>query len=173
MPIANHKLPNLLAPNLKVVFVGTAAGKKSAEEGAYYAHPGNRFWSALHEARITPRRYQPLEFHNLLDLGIGLTDMSKLGCGMDHKIQQELFDPDLFESNIRKHAPRAVAFTSKKAASLWLKKRTSAIRIGRQETRPPNFPEVFVLTSPSGAASRYWDIAPWRELAAWLRTNAR
>lgn len=172
-PSDNHRLPDMLEANLKVVFVGTAAGRSSAAVSAYYAHPGNRFWRTLHDVGITPREYKPREFRKLLELGIGFTDMSKVGCGMDHQIKQELFDARLFEANIRKHQPRAIAFTSKKAASLWLGKQTSAILLGRQKPRPPNFPEVFVLPSPSGAASRYWNLEPWRELSAWLKTMAQ
>jgi len=37
-------LPDLLASNLKIVFCGSAAGTKSAENKAYYAGPGNRFY---------------------------------------------------------------------------------------------------------------------------------
>ena len=30
------------------------------------------------------------------------------------------------------------------------------------------FPDVFVLSSPSGAASGSWTLQPWRELAKWI-----
>ena len=35
------RLPDVLRDNLDVVFVGTAAGRRSAELGVYYAHSGN------------------------------------------------------------------------------------------------------------------------------------
>jgi TDG/mug DNA glycosylase family protein len=162
-------LPDLLAPDLDLVFVGTAAGHRSAAERAYYAHPGNRFWRALHDIGLTPRLYAPHEFPELLKLGIGFTDMSKVGSGMDHEIAREHFDVTLFETKMRRFRPRAVAFTSKKAASLWLGLPTGKISPGQQARLLPDFPEVFVLTSPSGAATKYWDIAPWRELAQWLK----
>jgi TDG/mug DNA glycosylase family protein len=96
--------------------------------------------------------------------------MSKLGSGMDHQVKKHEFDPKQFEDNVRRYQPRAIAFTSKKAASVWLgKAATRAILYGRQPTRPTNFPEVFVLPSPSGAARSHWSIAPWRELAVWLK----
>src|SRR6185436_15425430 len=81
---------------------------------------GNRFWRTLHEVGLTPRLFQPGEFRNLLALGFGLTDMSKLGSGMDHQIATHEFDPDQFVVNVRRYRPRVVAFTSKKAASIWL-----------------------------------------------------
>jgi hypothetical protein len=69
--VPDHKLPDSLEPDLKVVFVGTAAGKRSAELGHYYAGHGNRFWQTLYEVGLTPRLFQPGEFRELLPLGIG------------------------------------------------------------------------------------------------------
>jgi TDG/mug DNA glycosylase family protein len=75
-----HRLPDQLRPNLRLVFVGTAGSTRSAELGHYYAHPGNRFRRAIHEAGITPRRYQPDEFAALIALDIGFTGLSKSGA---------------------------------------------------------------------------------------------
>ena len=96
--------------------------------------------------------------------------MSKQGSGRDSQIAAHQFDPDRFEAAMRRYRPRAIAFTSKKAASVWRRARTTgAIAYGRQPPVAPDFPEVFVLPSPSGAARSYWSLAPWRELADWLR----
>ena len=163
------KLPDLLADNLRVIFVGTAAGLRSSERGHYYAGPGNRFWSAIHETGLTPKLFKPEEFPNLLPIGIGLTDLSKLGAGMDHQIKSHQYDVSRFIATIRRHNPRAVAFTGKKAASIWLnRKSTREIKYGRLRSLPYSFPDVFVLPSPSGAARSHWSITPWREMAEWL-----
>ncbi|WP_024339487.1 mismatch-specific DNA-glycosylase [Bradyrhizobium japonicum] len=162
-----HRLPDLLRPNLRLVFVGTAASTRSAALGHYYAHPGNRFWRALHESGITPRRYQPGEFASLLDLGIGFTDLCKTGAGMDHQIAAETMDVPGFRAKMDKCRPRTIAFTSKKAASLFYGRPSAAIALGRQ-TRNESLPEIFVLPSPSGAASGHWTLEPWRQLAAWI-----
>jgi double-stranded uracil-DNA glycosylase len=61
----NSILPDVLAPNLKVVFCGTAAGTQSAEVGAYYAGRGNKFWRTLYEIGLTPRQLAPHEFTSL------------------------------------------------------------------------------------------------------------
>ncbi|MDF0492449.1 mismatch-specific DNA-glycosylase [Bradyrhizobium yuanmingense] len=162
-----HRLPDLLRPNLRLVFVGTAASTRSAELGHYYAHPGNRFWRAIHEAGITPRRYQPGEFAELIELGIGFTDLCKTGAGMDHEIAAETIDVPGFRAKMEKYRPRTIAFTSKKAASLFYGRPSAAIALGRQ--RPDaSWPVTFVLSSPSGAASGSWTLEPWRELAAWI-----
>lgn len=172
MPDHPHRLPDQLRPGLRLVFVGTAASTRSASVGHYYAHPGNRFWRALHETGITPRRHLPSEFASLLELGIGFTDLSKSGAGMDHEIARHAFDVAGFRAKMKAFRPRTIAFTSKKAASLFYGRPTGALALGRQ---PPlaGFPAVFVLSSPSGAASGSWTLEPWRELAAWIKADAR
>ena len=87
---------------------------------------------------------------------------------MDHQLAGHPIDVAGFKAKIRKCRPRSIAFTSKKAASYFYAKPTQAIRLGRQLSEP-DFPEIFVLSSPSGAASGHWTVEPWRELADWVR----
>jgi len=159
------RLPDQLKPDLRLVFVGTAASARSAATGHYYAHPGNRFWRTLHAIGLTPRLYQPHEFPALVALGIGFTDLCKQGAGMDHVALKAGVDVDDFIAKMRRYRPRAIAFTSKKAAGLFFGKPTSAIALGRQPAHE-DFPDIFVLASPSGAASGAWTLEPWLELAA-------
>ena len=163
--LSDDVLPDQLALDLRIVFVGTAASRRSAAARAYYAHPGNRFWRTLHEVGLTPRLFAPHEFRDLLPLGIGFTDMSKQGSGMDHNVAGHEFDVARFDAAMRQFRPHLIAFTSKKAASLWYEMPTKNIKYGLQPQQP-DFPVVFVLPSPSGAASSHWDIAPWRDLAS-------
>jgi double-stranded uracil-DNA glycosylase len=81
-------LPDLLRPNLSVVFCGTAAGTVSAEAEAYYAHPHNKFWSIVHETGLTPVKLKPHEFGKLLDFKIGLTDLVKDVHGNDGVVRR-------------------------------------------------------------------------------------
>lgn len=164
---AKHILPDRLAPDLQLWFVGTAAGPMSAAKGAYYAHPGNRFWRALYETGVTPRLFAPHEYPLLLDLGVGLTDFCKTDWGVDAQIAREAFDTEGFRRKVKRLKPGGLAFTSKTAAALWLGKATGRISVGRQVVGEG--PEVFVLPSPSGLATSYWSIAPWREAAEFLR----
>jgi double-stranded uracil-DNA glycosylase len=165
-----ERLPDQLRDNLRLVFVGTAASTRSARDGHYYAHPGNRFWRTIHEVGITPRRYQPSEFAALLDLGIGFTDLSKSGAGMDHQISAHSIDVPGFKMKMERYRPKTIAFTSKKAANLFFGKPTKLISLGRQHSED-GLADTFVLTSPSGAASGSWTLTPWRELADWIDTR--
>jgi double-stranded uracil-DNA glycosylase len=165
---AVEKLPDQLQEHLRLVFVGTAASHRSADAGHYYAHPGNRFWRTIHEVGITPRRYQPHEFPRLLKLAIGFTDMCKAGAGMDHEALNSPIDVPAFREKMRRYRPKTIAFTSKKAASLFYGRPTKAVALGRQLPQD-DFPTVFVLASPSGAASGHWSVLPWQELADSIR----
>jgi TDG/mug DNA glycosylase family protein len=162
-----ERLPDQLQKHLRLVFVGTAASQRSADTGHYYAHAGNRFWRTLHEVGITQQRYAPHEFRELLKLGIGFTDLCKLGAGMDHQALAFPIDVPAFREKMRHYRPKAVAFTSKKAASLFYGRPTKAIALGRQPSLE-DFPMVFVLASPSGAASGSWSVQPWQELADFI-----
>ena len=110
-----------------LVFVGTAASQRSADAGHYYAHPGNRFWRTIHEVGITPRRFEPREFPALLQLGIGFTDLCKTGAGMDHEALAFPVDVPAFRDKMLRVRPKAIAFTSKKAASLFYQRPTMAV----------------------------------------------
>jgi double-stranded uracil-DNA glycosylase len=163
-----EKLPDQLQENLCLVFVGTAASTRSADVGHYYAHPGNRFWRTIHQVGLTPRLYEPREFPALLEFGIGFTDLCKPGAGMDHEALAFPVDIAAFRDKMLRYQPKTIAFTSKKAASLFYGIPTKAVALGRQPSLE-NLPEIFVLTSPSGAASGSWSVQPWQELADSIR----
>ena len=158
----DYVLPDMLAPNLRVVFCGTAAGARSAREGAYYAHPGNYFWRTLFEIGLTPRRIAPHEFRSVIEYGIGLTDLAKLHFGADHELPRDAFDANALRRKITRCQPRIVAFTSKNATRMYFGQVPNAY--GEQDEAIARS-RVFVLPSPSGQARGFWDIAPWRELA--------
>ena len=157
-----HILPDLLRPGLALVFCGTAAGKRSAAEQAYYAHPGNMFWRALHACGLTPRLLLPAEYPLLPGYGLGLTDVAKLHAGNDDELPRGAFDVPGLRAKIERHAPALLAFTSKAAARAVLGR---AADYGLQPERI-GATRLFVLPSPSGQARGHWDLAPWQALAA-------
>lgn len=70
-------LPDLVAPGLRVLFVGFNPSLRAARTGHYYAGLNNRFWAMLAESGLTPRRMSPEEDGRLLEMGIGITDLVK------------------------------------------------------------------------------------------------
>jgi double-stranded uracil-DNA glycosylase len=158
-------LPDVLAPNLKIVFCGTAAGAMSARLGAYYANPTNRFWKTLHKIGLTPSQLPPSEFKTVTQYGIGLTDLAKHTFGQDSTLSQSDFGVTELREKMLRYQPKVLAFTSKRGAGVYFGRKKveyglQAEQIG--ETR------VYVLPSPSGAARSYWDETHWFALAKWL-----
>ena len=70
-----RSVPDLIAPDLKVLFCGINPSLYSAATGHHFARPGNRFWPALHSAGFTQRLFKPWEEELLLEDGIGITNL--------------------------------------------------------------------------------------------------
>ena len=162
-----YLVPDLLAADLKLVFCGTAPSKASAAAKAYYAKPGNKFWPTLHAVGITPTRFAPQDYPALLALGVGLTDLCKVHSGVDAELPKGAFDTAAFARKLEKYRPKVVAFTSKNAAQNYF---GEAVDYGwRSQTQPQISDAVptrfFVLPSPSGLATRFFNIEIWQELA--------
>jgi TDG/mug DNA glycosylase family protein len=68
-------VPDVVAPDLGILFCGINPSLTSAARGHHFARPGNRFWPALHLAGLTPRRLTPDEDRELLRYGIGVTNL--------------------------------------------------------------------------------------------------
>ena len=163
-PGGKHVLPDRLKPGLKLVFCGTAAGRQSALQQAYYAHGQNKFWKTLHEVGLTPHRFAAQDYEKLWERGIGLTDIAKYAFGMDHQLPEGALGPEAvaaLQARIRKVKPAILAFTSLNGGRKVMGKNAVAGEQPEQlgETR------VFILPSPSPLADNHWDIKPWHALA--------
>ena len=158
-------VPDVLAPDLRVVFCGINPGYVSAAAGAHFANPRNDFWRLLHEAGFTPRLLAPEEQFEVVNFGLGLTNAAyrtTRGSG-------DLRRGDFLGSAARLGAlaeelrPRWLAFVGKEAYRGAFGQRPE---LGEQpqmlgETR------LFVLpsTSPANAAVPYAERLRWfREL---------
>jgi TDG/mug DNA glycosylase family protein len=160
----SHILPEHLRPGLKLVFCGTAAGRQSALQKAYYAHPQNKFWRTLEAVGLTPGRFAAQDYPALWELGIGLTDIAKFAYGMDHQLPRHSLGPKAAAAlcaRILKIAPGHLAFTSLTAGRAVLGKKA----VPGEQAEKLGSTRVWVLPSPSPLADNHWDIAPWRALA--------
>jgi TDG/mug DNA glycosylase family protein len=73
--VPGKPLRDVIAPGLDVLFCGINPSLVSAERGHHFARPGNRFWPAIHRAGLTPRLLKPEEDEQLLDHGLGVTNV--------------------------------------------------------------------------------------------------
>lgn len=170
-------LPDYLAPGLTVVFVGTAAGERSAARRHYYAGPGNKFWELLWEAGLTGDRILiPEQDERVLFYGVGLTDIAKaVAASTDTKLRARDFDVPGFLTKIERYRPGCVAFNGKTAAGLVAKQ----LGEPKPDHGPTNYEIAgatgYVLPSSSGSNNDPVRFAPkptkaawWEEFGAWL-----
>lgn len=101
-------LPDILAPGLDAVFVGSVVAKRSAETGHYYANPTNRFWLRLRQSGLTPTMLSSKDDTALPAFGLGLTDLNKTeASNSDHGVT---FDVPGFMRRISSAPPTWVVF---------------------------------------------------------------
>ena len=146
--VRNPVLPDLLRPGLRIVFCGTAAGTVSAARGAYYAHPQNRFWSALHASGLTPRLLRPEEFDQLPQWGLGLTDIAKHVSGMDRELPPGALGRQAcaeLKAKIEAAEPKWLAFTSLAAGRRYLGRPRRLRRTARAHWRNPRLAPAVAL----------------------------
>lgn len=83
------RVPDLIAPNLDVLFCGINPGLYSAAVGHHFAGPGSRFWITLRDSQLTPRLYSAFEESQLLELGYGITNIVPRASAMADELSTE------------------------------------------------------------------------------------
>ncbi len=108
---SRQALPDIIAPDLDVLFVGINPGLMSAAKRQHFARPGNRFWPALHAAGFTPRLFTSADQFELLHCRCGITNF----VGRATAAAAELDAGELragrrtLERKVRRYRPRVVA----------------------------------------------------------------
>ncbi len=150
----NRKVPDVVAPRLRVLFVGINPGLYSAAVKHHFARPGNRFWPALHRAGLTPRLLSPQEERGLLKYRLGITNIvHRATASADELPEKELkAGGRRLAAKVRRLRPRAVAILGVGAYR---------VAFGRQRAVVGAQPEpigtalVWVLPNPSGLNASY------------------
>jgi TDG/mug DNA glycosylase family protein len=162
-------VPDVLAPNLTVVFCGINPGRVSAAAAAHFANPRNDFWRLVHAAGLTPRVLAPQEQFEALEHGIGLTNAALRTTKGSGDLRSDDFagSADRLERIARELRPRAIAFVGKEAYRGAFGERPE---LGLQRCTLVDT-GLFVLpsTSPANAAVPYDERLRWfRALKSWL-----
>ena len=163
-------VPDVLGPGLTCVFCGINPGRVSAAAAAHFANPRNDFWRLLHEARFTPRLFEPSEQFGLLELGFGVTNAALRTTAGSGDLRGGDFDPSRLERIAAELDPVAIAFVGKEAYRGTFKERPE---LGPQwRTIGPTALYVLPSTSPANAAVPYAERLHWfRSLHEWLDTR--
>jgi double-stranded uracil-DNA glycosylase len=101
--------------NLKILFVGFNPSIRSSETGHHFANPNNRFWRILHDAGLTPRKFDAAEDAKLLDLGMGITNIVARPTKAADEITKEEYKEgkEILRNKIKLLKPRVVCFVGK------------------------------------------------------------
>jgi TDG/mug DNA glycosylase family protein len=154
-------VPDVLAPDLRIVFVGINPGRVSAGAGAHFANPRNDFWRLLHAARLTSRLYAPHEQFALLEEGIGVTNAAYRTTPGSGDLRRADFagSAERLERIALDLRPGWLAFVGKEAYRGAFGARPD---LGVQE-RTLGETQLFVLpsTSPANAAVPWWERLRW------------
>ncbi|MDH3539800.1 MAG: mismatch-specific DNA-glycosylase [Acidimicrobiia bacterium] len=170
----NATIDDIVGPDVRLVFVGINPGLWTAATGAPFAHPGNRFYPAIHQAGITPYRIDArqgltdADVEMLLGRGIAMTNLVDRATAR----ADELTPAELREGAaalVRKLAswePEVVAMVGITAYRRAFDEPKAVM--GRQRTRP-TAAEWWVLPNPSGLNAHETTAS----LADWYRKAAR
>ena len=164
-------LPDVLGPDLRVLFCGINPSLLSAERGHHFARPGNRFWPALHLSGFTPRRLEPDEDGLLPALGLGITNV----VDRPTRAAAELSDAELHAGFARlgalvaRERPRVLAMVGLGAWRTVSGRRHAGV--GLQSEAEVGGRPVWVLPNPSGLNANHQlpELARlFGELRAWV-----
>ncbi len=151
---AGKTVPDVIAPKLRVLFCGINPGLYTAAVGHHFARPGNRFWPALHKSGFTNRQLSPFEERELLQQGIGISNVVPHATASAAELTKEDFIQGgrLLARKVKKYQPRVVAILGVGAYREAFDRPKA--RIGEQGERIHDA-RVWVLPNPSGLNANY------------------
>ena len=147
-------VPDVIGPELKVLFCGINPGLWTAAVGHHFARPGNRFWPALHTAGFTPRLLAPHEEHEMLQWGYGITNLVARTTARADQLDEEEFAAGgkRLATKVRRYRPRVLALLGLGAYRSAFGRPGAAV--GPQEEHLGQT-QVWVLPNPSGLNAHY------------------
>jgi TDG/mug DNA glycosylase family protein len=160
-------VPDVLAPDLRVLFCGINPGRVSAAAEAHFANPRNDFWRLLHATGFTPRLLEPTEQFELLTYRVGVTNAAARTTPGSGDLRKGDFAGAAarLERIATDLNPAWIGFVGKEAYRGSFGERPE---LGEQERRLAST-RLFVLpsTSPANAA------VPWEERLRWFEELSR
>jgi double-stranded uracil-DNA glycosylase len=147
-------VPDVIAPDLRILFVGINPGLYSGAVGHHFARPGNRFWKALHAAGLTDRQISPFEERDLLSFGLGVTNLvTRATATADQLSNHELRDgARRVRRKVGRFHPSTVAFLGISAYRIAFERPNA--KLGSQPGRIGGA-VTWVLPNPSGLNAHY------------------
>lgn len=151
---AGKTVADVIAPDLRVLFVGINPGLYTAAIGHHFGRPGNRFWPVLYRAGFTHRLLSPFEERELLQDGYGITNLVRRATATADELSPDELRAGAqeLESKVQAYRPRFLAVLGVGAyRSAFQRPKTV---VGRQAGRMDEA-VVWVLPNPSGLNAHY------------------
>lgn len=147
-------IPDLVGPDLRVLFCGINPGLRSGELGLHFARAGNRFWKLLHAGGFTDHVFAPSEQASLPSLGVGITNLvERVTVAASELHREELrAGGDRLEAKVGDLRPQFVAVLGLGAYRTAFGRPSADV--GEQEERIATA-RVWLLPNPSGLQARY------------------
>ena len=151
---AGKSVPDVIAPNLKVLFCGINPGLYTAAIGHHFGRPGNRFWPVIHQSGFTPRLYSPYEDNDLLELGYGVVNVvNKATATADQLTREELLAGGAsLRKKVLKYKPQILAVLGMGAYRTAFQQPQAAIGEQTERIGPTR---VWVLPNTSGLNANF------------------
>lgn len=148
-------LPDIVGPELKVLFVGINPSLRSAELGHHFAGRGNRFWKLIHGSGLFPEPIDFLDDRRMLERGFGLTnivDRPTASIG-DLSTEDYAIGKARLSRKIRRLRPEWVAFVGVTVYRVFFGE-TGPVSAGPAPATVGSS-RVFVLPNPSGRNAHF------------------
>ena len=151
---AGKRVPDVVAPDLAVIFCGINPGLWSAAVGHHFARPGNRFWRVLHAAGFTDELLPPSEERRLLEVGVGVTNLVSRATASAAELGRDELRRGRrnLERKAKRWRPGVIAFLGLTAYRTAFD-RPAAV-VGEQQERLGTV-RLWLLPNPSGAQAYY------------------
>jgi len=147
-------VPDVIGPDLKVLFCGINPGLYSGAVRHHFARPGNRFWPALHAAGFSDRLLSPFEERELLTRGFGITNIVNRATAVADELSAEelIAGGRRLMRKVCRYQPGSIAFLGVTAYRTAFGSKHAVL--GRQDQRIGDS-VVWLLPNPSGLNAHY------------------
>jgi len=147
-------IPDLVGPDLHVLFCGINPGRLSGELGLHFARKGNRFWKLLQAGGFTDRLLDPPEQSILPALGLGITNLVErvTAAAIELGSQELRAGARSLDAKACRLRPRVIAVLGLQAYRTAFQ-RPGAVMGRQEETLGPA--RLWLLPNPSGLQARY------------------
>lgn len=167
-------LEDIIAPNLRILFVGYNPSLRSAEVGHHFAGRNNGFWRILHESGLTEQRLTAEQDERLLELGMGLTNL----VARPTRAAAELTAADYQQGRgellekLEQYRPRSICYVGIGLYKIFA--RRPQCQLGWQPQSVVEGIADFVAPSTSGLNRMPYQqqLATYRQLAEWFVSAA-